>query len=56
MAAEPATAADREHHQVLILGGGSAGVGVAAQLRNEGVTGLCIVEPGDTHYYQPGWT
>ena len=39
---------------MLILGGGTAGVGTAAQLRNAGVEDICIVEPSDTHYYQVG--
>lgn len=56
MAAQPCAAMDGEHHRILILGGGTAGVGTAAQLKNEGVTGMSIVEPSETHYYQPLWT
>jgi sulfide:quinone oxidoreductase len=42
---------------VLIAGGGSAGVSVAARLARE-MKGadIVIVEPSDTHYYQPLWT
>ena len=43
-------------HKVLIVGGGSAGLAVAAQLRNKGVEGIGIVEPSSVHYYQPLWT
>jgi sulfide:quinone oxidoreductase len=38
------------------VGGGTAGIGVAAMLRNEGMEDVTIVEPSDTHYYQPLWT
>ncbi|GAB3843078.1 NAD(P)/FAD-dependent oxidoreductase [Hymenobacter jeollabukensis] len=45
------------HHQVLIIGGGNAGLSVAAQLlladRRLQVT---ILEPSAKHYYQPAWT
>ncbi|CAJ0779472.1 hypothetical protein LMG7141_00889 [Ralstonia condita] len=42
---------------VLILGGGTAGIGVAASLRRRRPQlGITIVEPSDTHYYQPAWT
>jgi sulfide:quinone oxidoreductase len=45
------------HHQVLIVGGGSAGITVAAMLRNKpNAPGVTIIEPGEKHYYQPIWT
>ena len=44
------------HHSVLIAGGGTAGITVAARLRDRGVTGIAILEPSDKHYYQPLWT
>jgi sulfide:quinone oxidoreductase len=43
-------------HEVLIIGGGSAGIPVAARLRRAGVTDVAVVEPSDRHYYQPLWT
>ena len=43
------------HHDVLIIGGGTAGISVAARLRKT-VTDVAIVDPADTHYYQPLWT
>ncbi|GAC1578301.1 MAG: FAD/NAD(P)-binding oxidoreductase [Candidatus Dormibacteria bacterium] len=43
-------------HRVLIIGGGSAGISVAARLRNAGQTDVAVIEPADTHYYQPLWT
>ncbi|KAL3803838.1 hypothetical protein HJC23_004000 [Cyclotella cryptica] len=42
--------------KVVVVGGGSAGIGVAAMLQNEGVKNVTIVEPNQTHYYQPLWT
>lgn len=44
------------HHRVLIIGGGSAGVSVAARLRRARVDDIGLVEPSGTHYYQPLWT
>lgn len=43
-------------HQVAIIGGGNAGISLAAQLRRAGLTDIGIIEPADTHYYQPLWT
>ena len=49
--------ADSQHHQVLIIGGGNAGLSVAAQLLNEDASlQVAIVEPSAKHYYQPAWT
>ena len=44
-------------HQVVIVGGGAAGIATAASLlaRNPGLD-IAIIDPADTHYYQPGWT
>ncbi|MEU5691878.1 FAD/NAD(P)-binding oxidoreductase [Actinosynnema sp. NPDC020468] len=42
--------------QVVIIGGGTAGVTVAARLRRAGVSDVAVVEPSSTHYYQPLWT
>lgn len=44
-------------HEVLIVGGGAAGIATAASLlaRQPGID-IAIIEPADTHYYQPGWT
>ena len=45
------------HHQILIIGGGTAGIMVAAQLvRQKNARDIAIIEPSDTHYYQPAWT
>lgn len=46
-----------ERHDVLIVGGGTAGITVAAQLlQQEAAPKLTIVEPSTTHDYQPLWT
>ena len=46
------------HHRVLIVGGGTAGMTVAASLRRHGpgAVDIAIVEPSDIHYYQPALT
>ena len=52
-----ANPADIMHHEVVIVGGGAAGVAVASSLlsRNSKLD-VVIIDPADTHYYQPGWT
>ncbi len=43
--------------EVLIIGGGSGGIGVAASLlKRQSTLDIMIVEPSDDHYYQPAWT
>jgi sulfide:quinone oxidoreductase len=42
-----------EHHKVVIVGGGTAGISVAARLRRAHVDDVAVVEPSDRHYYQP---
>ncbi len=46
------------HHQVVIVGGGTAGISVAARLTNGWFNkrDIAVIEPADTHYYQPLWT
>lgn len=45
------------HHQVLIVGGGTAGIAVAASLRkrHSGLD-IAVVEPARLHYYQPAFS
>jgi len=46
-----------EHHRIVIVGGGTAGISVAARLcRALDNPDLAIIEPSATHYYQPLWT
>ena len=46
-----------DKHQIVIVGGGSAGITTAAQLlkMNRGLD-IAIIDPSDWHYYQPLWT
>lgn len=45
------------HHKVLVIGGGTAGIMVSAQLkRAKRDLDVAILEPAETHYYQPAWT
>ena len=45
------------HHKVLIVGGGTAGITVAARLtRKIASNDIGLIEPSDKHYYQPLWT
>ncbi|MFY0674622.1 MAG: NAD(P)/FAD-dependent oxidoreductase [Bacteroidia bacterium] len=44
-------------HQIVIIGGGTGGLMVAAQLlRANSKLDVAIVEPSDKHAYQPAWT
>ena len=47
----------RQIRSVVIVGGGAAGIAVAASLlsRDPNVD-IAIIEPAEVHYYQPGWT
>jgi len=44
------------HVKVLVVGGGSAGVTVAARLRRSGFDQISIIDPATKHYYQPFFT
>jgi len=47
---------ENSHHKVLIVGGGTAGLTVAARLRRAGESDIAIIEPSEKHFYQPLWT
>lgn len=52
-----ATDAPVASHDVVIVGGGAAGAAVAASLlRRKRDLDIAVIEPSETHYYQPGWT
>ncbi|MCB2078741.1 MAG: TIGR01244 family phosphatase [Novosphingobium sp.] len=44
-------------YDIVIVGGGSAGIATAASIlrRNRNIS-LAIIEPNTDHFYQPGWT
>ncbi|WP_407523902.1 FAD/NAD(P)-binding oxidoreductase [Lacibacter sp. MH-610] len=47
----------KTHHQILIAGGGNAGITAAAQLlRANKYLDVAIIEPSDKHFYMPAWT
>lgn len=45
-----------QRHRVLIIGGGTAGIAVAARLARAGQQDVAVLEPSKHHYYQPLWT
>jgi len=47
----------QERHDVVIVGAGAAGIATASSLlaRAPGLD-IAVIDPADTHYYQPGWT
>lgn len=45
------------HYQILVIGGGNAGLSVASQLlRKRSNLNIAIIDPSEKHYYQPAWT
>jgi len=46
-----------QHHTLLIVGGGAAGISVANNmLRQNTSLDIGLIEPSEKHYYQPGFT
>lgn len=47
----------KHEYQIVIIGGGTGGIMAAAQLvKKYHVHDIAIIEPSETHYYQPAWT
>ncbi len=45
------------HHQILVIGGGNAGISLASQLlRKKSGLDIAVLDPSEHHYYQPAWT
>jgi sulfide:quinone oxidoreductase len=46
-----------QHHDIVIVGGGTAGITVAARLRDAmPERTVALIEPSEQHFYQPIWT
>ena len=46
-----------QHHTLLIIGGGAAGVSIANNMRRQNAEiDIALIEPSEVHYYQPGFT
>ena len=44
-------------HQIVIVGGGAAGISTAAMLKKKDKSlDIAIIDPSETHYYQPAFT
>ena len=53
----PHAASPSSARTVVIVGGGSAGISVAARLAKSGANlSIQVVDPSETHDYQPLWT
>ena len=47
----------KTQHQIVIVGGGNAGISIASQLlRKDSSLDIAIVDGTKKHYYQPAWT
>ena len=47
----------KTHHQIVIVGGGNAGISIASQLlRKDASLDIAIIDGAKKHYYQPAWT
>ena len=47
----------KSNYSVVIIGGGTAGIMSAAQLLKKNANlSVAIIDPAETHYYQPAWT
>ncbi|MHA7280588.1 NAD(P)/FAD-dependent oxidoreductase [Arthrobacter sp. MDT2-2] len=44
---------EKRHHQVLIIGGGNAGVSLAGRLKRYRLKDIAVIEPRSRHLYQP---
>jgi sulfide:quinone oxidoreductase len=54
---QPSPRGPTKHHQIVIVGGGSGGATSAARLcRKLKHPDLAVIEPAETHDYQPLWT
>lgn len=53
----PTETAEDARFDIVIVGGGAAGISVASSLlARKPELEIAIIDPADVHYYQPGWT
>ena len=53
----PANASTTDHHKVVIVGAGAAGIATASSLISRDPSlDIALIDPAEVHYYQPGWT
>lgn len=46
-----------KHYNVVVIGAGTGGIMTAAQIKNQKRdASIAIVDPAETHFYQPAWT
>ena len=46
-----------KHYNVVVIGAGTGGIMTAAQIKNQKRdASIAIIDPAETHYYQPAWT
>lgn len=49
--------AAKEYYDVVVVGGGAGGISMGARMKRKvGAGNVAIIEPSETHYYQPMWT
>jgi sulfide:quinone oxidoreductase len=47
----------KNKYQIIVVGGGNGGITVAAQLlKKDKSLEVIIIDPSESHYYQPAWT
>ncbi|WP_197037822.1 MULTISPECIES: FAD/NAD(P)-binding oxidoreductase [Actinomycetes] len=49
----PAASTADQHYDVLVIGGGNAGISAAARLIKKGITDVAVIEPQRVHTYRP---
>ncbi|MBM4255527.1 MAG: NAD(P)/FAD-dependent oxidoreductase [Deltaproteobacteria bacterium] len=55
--AAPVSLLPAAHYRIVVVGGGTAGITIAARLAHKvPPSEIAIIEPSDKHYYQPLWT